>query len=540
MPERPGAAPPGSRNPPRLVPRPGEVVAGGGGHCGEQSTEPAETGPGETGPGETGIETTTETEPPPPDGDGDGWNEIVDGDDDDPAVFPGAEEACNGLDDDCDDIVDDGPDAPITAYDGDGDGYGTDESTLRCWEGPEGDVDNNLDCDDLDASLPLWVAPGGSGSGTRTDPLGLVQEAIDSARCVVLEAGTYTEDLVVPSAGATVRGAEGYASTVLAGSGGEAPVVEAYGSDLVTLWGVTITGGRGAPQGGHYWGGDFDCFQVGAGLSANGPPLILRDVDFIDNGRTLDEIESIVEANDSLGRSCDNVFSYGGGAYVGGGPSLEAEGVRFEANLGTAGAGLFTSSVDRVELDDAEFVNNIADAGGGGGGWFNSSAGAAEDLRFEGNSASLGGGLYDKGGIDVSGAEFIGNTADEGGGAVFYPYYGEPVVDDVALVGNVAVTGSAIAIDTGTWSDLANSSVTLTRITFLGNGDADTTSTFRVRPRGSFGGIPGRHRRARERLRVRSRHRGNARSPDDRWQWRGHHDREQQHGHPRQLHRRLQ
>ena len=44
-----------------------------------------------------------------PDGDGDGFLPPEDCDDDDPEVHPGAEEVCNGLDDDCDGDVDDLP-----------------------------------------------------------------------------------------------------------------------------------------------------------------------------------------------------------------------------------------------------------------------------------------------------------------------------------------------------------------------------------------------------------------------------------------------
>jgi hypothetical protein len=64
------------------------------------------------------------------DGDGDGYTAPADCDDSDPEVSPGADELCNGRDDDCDGLV------PESEEDGDGDG----------WRGCE-------ECDDDDATI---------------------------------------------------------------------------------------------------------------------------------------------------------------------------------------------------------------------------------------------------------------------------------------------------------------------------------------------------------------------------------------------------
>jgi len=103
-----------------------------------------------------------------PDSDGDGYgaaagpivNDCIppeghvvdtsDCDDTDSSVHPGAVEACNGVDDDCDGTLDE--DLPLYTYyrDVDGDDYGVPEDSVTACATPDGYADLDTDCDDTD------------------------------------------------------------------------------------------------------------------------------------------------------------------------------------------------------------------------------------------------------------------------------------------------------------------------------------------------------------------------------------------------------
>ncbi len=103
------------------------------------------------------------------DADGDGWGGATsvqacsapmghvaqggDCDDTRAAVNPRGTESCNGIDDDCDGVVDEGLLATYFA-DADRDGFGNAGSAVsRCPPGPAGHVQNPLDCDDARADV---------------------------------------------------------------------------------------------------------------------------------------------------------------------------------------------------------------------------------------------------------------------------------------------------------------------------------------------------------------------------------------------------
>ncbi|NOY27098.1 MAG: hypothetical protein GXP62_14615, partial [Oligoflexia bacterium] len=99
-----------------------------------------------------GGKPTTETSDG--DSDGDGFAIPEDCNDNDISINPDAVERCDGVDDDCNGMVDDNAaDGLVWHQDGDSDGYGDPVVTTVACEQPFGYVDNTTDCDDGNATI---------------------------------------------------------------------------------------------------------------------------------------------------------------------------------------------------------------------------------------------------------------------------------------------------------------------------------------------------------------------------------------------------
>jgi hypothetical protein len=86
------------------------------------------------------------------DADGDGSPTPDDCDDANDAIYPGAPELCDELDNDCDDVIDEFV-TELWFEDADGDGYGDTFSTTEACEQPTGWVADDTDCDDGEATV---------------------------------------------------------------------------------------------------------------------------------------------------------------------------------------------------------------------------------------------------------------------------------------------------------------------------------------------------------------------------------------------------
>jgi hypothetical protein len=88
------------------------------------------------------------------DEDGDGFTSDEDCNDNDPSIYPTADEVCDEKDNDCDEEIDEDPiDSSSWYADADEDGFGDPESMTESCTIPEGYTENADDCDDSDADV---------------------------------------------------------------------------------------------------------------------------------------------------------------------------------------------------------------------------------------------------------------------------------------------------------------------------------------------------------------------------------------------------
>jgi hypothetical protein len=294
-------------------------------------------------------------------------------DDSDPAQYPGADEYCNGEDDDCDgDIDEDGEvlDGDTYYADTDGDQAGDEDNTILACTQPSGYVDNTWDCDDSDATEPVWVdgtSGSSSGSGEWDDPYDMIQDGVDAAtQCVLVLSGNYYEAVHLNGIDIELTGVDGAATTNIdaTGLGEPALSIDAGETAATVIDGFTLTGD------GHYEVevSSYGCTSIvtcydyyytycGGGLfvSASDPT-----------------IQNVIAANSSL-PAASTTSSYPNTYYtnsMGGGmcfldSASAVSGSQALNNFADQGGGIYADETTSLDLERSHVVANSATDGGG-------------------------------------------------------------------------------------------------------------------------------------------------------------------------------
>lgn len=381
---------------------------------------------------------------------------------------PGAEEICDGDDNDCDGETDedDAVDADAWYADTDLDTYGDPDTAVFACEQPDGFVADMTDCnDEADTAFPGGTEvcdgldndcdPGTSEDGTvslnaTTDVYETIQSAIDAAvdgDTVYVCAGEWFENLSI-----------GENITLKSGTGPDDTAIN--GSDLGTVI-LVRTADTGTPtrfEGLTITGGATESFLAG-GIDAQSSDSDLEVIDCVLSGNsggygavfgpfeystTIDETEiSDNEAEIIAGaivfdgavtnsRILNNTASDAvGGLYVGDG-DVDLTGTSIISNYAPdLGGGMY---IESGNVTGGTVLNNLSD-GDGGGVYIDDEAASMTDTVVKGNRATdQGGGIYMEGG-DLENVEVSGNNAPEGAGIAIR---GDTTMLDVEISGNTA------------------------------------------------------------------------------------------------------
>lgn len=362
----------------------------------------------------------------------------TDGDcvDSDATIYPDAEELCDGQDNDCNDIIDDGLGSSTWYADTDGDGYGDPDAPATACEQPDGYVGNILDCNDGDAGEPVHVSNTGpipgSGiegwdtsdtwgpwdttdtatgpAGSRGNPYTTVQEGINEAEdCVYVYTGSYSENIDFGGKDILVLGLNGSDDTTITGTGSGPTVTfddgEGSGAQLT---GFTITGGGGniaetssseACGSGNTCTATYTTYTGGCVYVSGASPTMSWLL--IEGCRLPDYSMSTDESGNSW-----SIYSEGGGAYVMNGKPSFTE-VVFRKNAADAGGALFVGSGSNVTVLQALFDANNASSGAGA--TTSDSSTTFTNVIFANNVASGTGSNTGGAAVDVSGGVFTSN-----------------------------------------------------------------------------------------------------------------------------------
>ncbi len=407
----------------------------------------------------------------PQDQDNDGFDDSVDCDDGNPEIHPAAEELCNGIDDNCDGVADDGLTQEPYYPDADGDGYGDAAGTavMRC-KAPPGFVADATDCDDTTPlSFPdaREICDGRDGDCdgvfdddchgcdlTVPDDHATLQAAVDAAlgdERICVRAGTYLETLDLLGKAVHLVGIDGPGATILDG-GGAGPVVSMVNGEGrgTVIQGFTVTGGI-ADQGAGFLidgadptlahlvvtGNAATAFpETGGGLEIDGGSPVLWNVTVSNNQAEDGAGMHLTMAgprmrNVVLAGNATSGFPHEGGALSAWNVGFDAVGLAVIGNRAGQGAGMYLTQCS-PSIANAVFAGNEASQEGGAIYTYSwSSKPTFVNVIVAGNSASAGGGIYrDDGTLDLLHVDLWGNTPDDSVNLPFTPgLYGNVSID---------------------------------------------------------------------------------------------------------------
>lgn len=320
------------------------------------------------------------------DNDGDGYDSCHDCDDDRADIHPGANEICDGVDNNCDSQIDEGLFYP----DLDHDGYGDRNATGLSCPAPEGYISNNGDSDDSN----YFINPGiteicrngidDNGNGVEDENCTAttlhvpgnyetIQNAINVAindDVIQVADGTYVENLDFRGKSITVKSDNGPLFTFIDG-GLNGPVVSfqaAFSSSntpRAMLEGFTLTNGLA---------------EYGGGIYSNNIHSTINNCRIIQNSSTIDGGGIYKESESCGGITVSNSIISGNSAGGSGGGVCSA-----------ANEGLITG----FNIINSNITGNIALEGNGGGLYFGKNAnGNLINCTISGNHAQISGGGF--------------------------------------------------------------------------------------------------------------------------------------------------
>jgi hypothetical protein len=426
------------------------LILGGLTACGDKETDTDSTD-------DTGA--PDDTDEPAADVDGDGYTADEDCNDNNSSINPGAAEICDGVDNNCDDQIDEGATGTFYA-DGDGDGYGDEASLLEACDQPAGYITGAGDCNDDDAAISPDAKEVCDGADNNCD--GQIDEGVTSIFYVDADgdgygAGTKTVEACEVTAGysPTSDDCDDTDPDMSPGASEQCDGIDNDCDPTSTEEG-TVSWSDGKTF--------VDLTAEFAKGTATDPIEVLLadagDVTFCGGTWYVDiDIKADVNLYGS-GAPGDNVLSGAGLASVLSYPSgvkvtsfienldLIDGGGFYDSNFGrTIGGGIRCQSSSTLILSDVTIGG--ADSGLGGGLFVDGCDISITDSEIYENAAEYGAGMFIYSGtVDITDSQIWGNVADyTGGGAALEGASGTATLDlvDTVVTGNEGYYGAGLS-----------------------------------------------------------------------------------------------